>query len=260
MKRIIYTLIITIMLTGCANYGYLSGSKPKITVTSGSSEDFIKRNPGALKYFKLVRNRIAEIVVPLYKKYSRNKDCGNIFISFKLMPDGELVYSSVNFIEGSSENRFLRKITLVALQRSAPFPKFAKSLKKELKDGMAFNTLTSFRDCRRLREFNSYIEENMGLFVQDVNDDLRDIYDISLPEAVVILDVIEGDSAYNAGLRAGDVITAVNEHKVKNVGEFIKTVERYPASLVIKTTGGSYTVKRYGIKTGINPKSFKSKF
>jgi S1-C subfamily serine protease len=59
------------------------------------------------------------------------------------------------------------------------------------------------------------------------------------PEAVAVLDVAQGSSAYQRGLRAGDVIVAVNRGKVRTAAE-LATILKRPGRVVLSVVRGDY--------------------
>jgi serine protease Do/serine protease DegQ len=61
------------------------------------------------------------------------------------------------------------------------------------------------------------------------------------PEAVAVVAVAEGSPAYQNGLRAGDVIVAVNRKKVRTSAEFIAAL-RVSGKLVLSVVRGDYVL------------------
>ena len=59
------------------------------------------------------------------------------------------------------------------------------------------------------------------------------------PEAVAVLDVAQGTAAYQHGLRAGDVIVAVNRGKVRTAAELAAALKR-PGRAVLSVVRGDY--------------------
>jgi Do/DeqQ family serine protease len=58
-------------------------------------------------------------------------------------------------------------------------------------------------------------------------------------EAVAVLDVVQGSAAYQRGLRAGDVIVAVNRSKVRTTAEFAALLKR-PGRIVLSVVRGDH--------------------
>ncbi len=59
------------------------------------------------------------------------------------------------------------------------------------------------------------------------------------PEAVAVIEVVEGSPAYAHGLRAGDVIVAVNRKKVRSSAELIAAL-KVPGRVVLSVVRGDY--------------------
>lgn len=75
-----------------------------------------------------------------------------------------------------------------------------------------------------IREFGKVQRAVLGVNIRDVNSTIAN--DLSLPgvEGVYVTNVNKGSSAYEAGLRAGDVIVSVNDVKVASVPELQEQV------------------------------------
>jgi serine protease DegQ len=58
-------------------------------------------------------------------------------------------------------------------------------------------------------------------------------------EAVAVLDAVQGSAAYQRGLRAGDVIVAVNRSKVRTTAEFAALLKR-PGRIVLSVVRGDH--------------------
>ena len=59
------------------------------------------------------------------------------------------------------------------------------------------------------------------------------------PEAVAVIEVVEGSPAYAHGLREGDVIVAVNRKKVRSSAELIAAL-KVPGRVVLSVVRGDY--------------------
>jgi serine protease Do len=64
----------------------------------------------------------------------------------------------------------------------------------------------------------------MGVSVQDVSEDIAKSLGLKTQKGALIADVVEGDPAEKAGLRAGDVITEINGKSVNNSHDLLLTI------------------------------------
>lgn len=78
-----------------------------------------------------------------------------------------------------------------------------------------------------IREFGKVQRAMLGVNIRDVNNTIAT--DLALPgvEGVYVTNVTRSSSAYEAGLRAGDVIVTVNNMKVSSVPELQEQVALY---------------------------------
>jgi Do/DeqQ family serine protease len=59
----------------------------------------------------------------------------------------------------------------------------------------------------------------LGVQLQDLDPDLAEAFDLNQQEGAVVVNVIEGSPAAKAGLKAGDVVVAVNGRPVRNASD-----------------------------------------
>lgn len=71
----------------------------------------------------------------------------------------------------------------------------------------------------------------LGLRVENLTADARRA--LGNPQGGVLIAEVEGDAAYRAGLRAGDVVLMINSKSIENVGDFEKLVEDLPAGKAV---------------------------
>ena len=114
--------------------------KQKITLRELPVET--SKDPAYLNYREIIRKKIQDKVYYyseqyFYFDYPRE---GKIFVSFILNPDGEL--TSLSIIENkSSHDNTLKKIATTAIEKSSPFQKFPKDLRRQ---SYSFNLEISF--------------------------------------------------------------------------------------------------------------------
>jgi serine protease Do len=68
----------------------------------------------------------------------------------------------------------------------------------------------------------------LGVNIQDLKGDLADYYGAKGGEGVLVTDVVPGNPAEKAGIKAKDIITAVNGEKVKNSRELTAKAATLP--------------------------------
>ncbi|MDD5292399.1 MAG: TonB family protein, partial [Candidatus Omnitrophica bacterium] len=104
--------------------------KQKITLKELPVET--SKDPVYLGYRDIIRKKIQDRVYHyseqyFYFDYPRQ---GRVFVSFTLNPNGELVNLAI--VENkSSKDNILKKIVTTAIEKSSPFQKFPKDLKRE---------------------------------------------------------------------------------------------------------------------------------
>jgi hypothetical protein len=76
----------------------------------------------------------------------------------------------------------------------------------------------------------------LGIQIQDLSDQLIDYFKVKDGNGVLVSEVVEDSPANNAGLKAGDVVTKVNDKDIQNAADLTKTIRGYdPDSKVIVT-------------------------
>ena len=69
----------------------------------------------------------------------------------------------------------------------------------------------------------------LGMTVEDITPELAKNFGVSEAKGVVVVQVEDGSSAAEAGLRAGDVILEIDQSPVKDVKDFGRKIESYKA-------------------------------
>ena len=72
----------------------------------------------------------------------------------------------------------------------------------------------------QLVQFGEVRRGTLGLFVQDLTDDLARAFGLEVKGGALVAEVIEGSAAAKAGIEAGDVIVSVSEYPVGGAQEF----------------------------------------
>ncbi len=87
-----------------------------------------------------------------------------------------------------------------------------------------------------LRQYGTVQRAVLGISIRDVNADLAKEKELSVTDGVYIEEVSEGSAAAEAGIKKGDVITAINQVSVKNVAQLQEQVARFRPGDKIQVT------------------------
>jgi serine protease Do len=88
----------------------------------------------------------------------------------------------------------------------------------------------------QLKENGEVTRGWLGVNIQDLKGDLAEYYGSTQSEGVLVTDVIPGNPADKAGIKAKDIITAVNGEKVKNSRELTAKAATLPVGETTKIT------------------------
>lgn len=67
----------------------------------------------------------------------------------------------------------------------------------------------------------------LGVQIQDLSDQLSDYFKVKDGNGVLVSEVVEDSPAEKAGLKAGDIITKVDDKKIENAGDLTTTIRGY---------------------------------
>jgi serine protease Do len=73
------------------------------------------------------------------------------------------------------------------------------------------------------------VKPRLGMTVEDLTPELAKSFGLTDTKGVVVVQVEDGSSAAEAGLRAGDVILEIDQTPVKDVNDFGRKIESYKA-------------------------------
>ncbi|MCX8093705.1 MAG: DegQ family serine endoprotease [Candidatus Goldbacteria bacterium] len=97
----------------------------------------------------------------------------------------------------------------------------------------------------------SQSENNLGVTVSDITDDIASQYGISKGSGVVVIAVDPGSSAEDAGIMRGDIIHEINGKQIKNTSDFneaVKTVEKNKQVVVLIERGNSMLYLAFNVR------------
>lgn len=78
-----------------------------------------------------------------------------------------------------------------------------------------------------IKDFGIVQRGFLGVVIEDVDQDIADKLNLKSLEGIHIVEINEGSAAFDAGLKAGDVITHINNIKVKTMPALQEQVARY---------------------------------
>ncbi len=83
---------------------------------------------------------------------------------------------------------------------------------------LRFRSIISKKVVDRLRSGESLNHNigDLGMAFQDVSEDVKDYFKLTTDDGVVITRITRGGMADNAGFRAGDLITGLNDEKIRS--------------------------------------------
>jgi len=67
----------------------------------------------------------------------------------------------------------------------------------------------------------------MGIYMQDLNDDLAEVLDLGISEGVLISDVIDDSPAEKAGLDEDDVIVRFGDRVIDDTGDLTRAMRKH---------------------------------
>lgn len=94
--------------------------------------------------------------------------------------------------------------------------------------GFAIPAAMARHVMEQLAESGEVRRGSLGIFVQDLTGDLAGAFDMEKRSGVLIAEVDSGSSADKAGLRAGDIITAIADFPVRTAVEFHNYEGQFP--------------------------------
>ena len=94
--------------------------------------------------------------------------------------------------------------------------------------GFAIPINTARRFLEEISQYGKIREPWSGIrYLQDLNRSLAEALELPSTDGALILRIMVGSPAYEAGLERGDVITAINGEKVRNVDETIAVFREF---------------------------------
>ena len=91
---------------------------------------------------------------------------------------------------------------------------------KVMRDGKEISMPIGVGEMKENEVAASSAEGGLGLAVQPVTPEIAQSLGLERAEGLVITEVTPGSAADEAGLRAGDLISQINRHPVKNLADY----------------------------------------
>lgn len=88
----------------------------------------------------------------------------------------------------------------------------------------------------QLVEHGSVTRGRLGVYIQDITQDLAESFDLKQSEGILVAQVIDGSPAEKGGLKQGDVILKLNDKSVDNVAKFRNGIAMTRPGTEIKLT------------------------
>ena len=87
---------------------------------------------------------------------------------------------------------------------------------------------------KQLKEQGEVTRGWLGVGIQDINDEMADYYGIKDKEGVLVSKVFPGDPADEAGIKTRDIITEVNDQKIKSSHELTRIIADFHVGEKVK--------------------------
>ncbi len=84
--------------------------------------------------------------------------------------------------------------------------------------------------------FNHSSKGYLGIRIQDITDQLREYFNVQGDGGVLVTEVIKDSPAEKAGLKAGDVVTKINDVRIGDSGELTQTVRNQAPESEVEIT------------------------
>jgi len=232
MTKLIFLVILVILLVGCAAQDF----------SQANLQPSYDKKAAVRDYCQPIREAVRYNVSNLYFMYGRWKDEGEISVTFTVSRNGKLKNSSINFEDTSIDNQILKNIALLGLEKSFPAKPFPKRLGPE-HEQLKFNLSIHFKNegplkKKRLKPYQ------VGISICNINDAIREIYDLNLKKGIFVVNVYEDSPAFKAGLKAGDIIYSANDTKMNTTNQFVKYLRKHQGEIVLITNRGDFSIER----------------
>lgn len=141
-------------------------------------------------------------------------------------------------------------------EEAAPFGEGEKEWSKVLRKPHVERWLKDFKGD--LKDFDLGKGGHIGVRIQDITADLAPYFGVGKDEGVLILEVIEGSPAAEAGLRGGDVVVKVDGKPVCCSGPFVEAIRGHePGDKVEITFRRQGETRRLDVEVGEGPRLFE---
>jgi len=88
----------------------------------------------------------------------------------------------------------------------------------------------------QLREYKKVKRGWLGVSIQDIDGNTAKALGMDEPKGALVAGVTDGDPAAKAGVRTGDVVTAVDGEKVEDAGDLTRLIAQYEPGSTIELT------------------------
>ena len=85
-------------------------------------------------------------------------------------------------------------------------------------------------------KYGSFERGNLGVYINDIDDEFKNTLNLRIDEGVVITELVDGGAAQYAGVLPNDVVTHVNDEKVKDSQQLANLVRQSKAGDTLTLT------------------------
>jgi serine protease Do len=89
---------------------------------------------------------------------------------------------------------------------------------------------------QKLIEVGYVVRPWLGINAVTMNEVISARYNLAVDKGVLLTDIVSGGPADQAGLGIGDIITAINDKEIDNIGDLVDTVNSYDIGQTIDIT------------------------
>jgi serine protease Do len=125
-----------------------------------------------------------------------------------------------------------REQTIQVTTEAFQFPDALSGIDLNIKPNIRVLMDQALRNVPRIEMSTTFVQS--GLRVDQMTDQLRDFFGVFSNSGVLVSSVESGSSAEKAGVKAGDVITAVNGENVRSPGDFSREMRMANGKVTLK--------------------------
>ena len=102
--------------------------------------------------------------------------------------------------------------------------------------GFAIPSNMAKKVIEQLKKYGKPKRGWLGVTIEDIDEEKAKALGLSKPMGALVVSVVEGDPADKAGIKAGDVILAVNDRPIKDSRDLTRVIGNFPPGEKVKIT------------------------